>query len=219
MIGPASLRASAACSLAFLVACAGGPGPDTVEPLLPAGHPVVTAPTLQTDEAPEAGGITGVVRETLEGGGYLYALLDLAEGTRWVAGPPVPLAVGDTVSVPDMVSMGAFESPTLGRSFDELFFTGAFQKHGVVVVRPTPAAAGTFQHEGEVQEAITSGAYVYVSVDTGAEILWIAAPTTKLEPGQRIGWNGGTQMGSFTSPTLGRTFEAILFVQEVTVVG
>lgn len=215
------LRAAVAFGVAstVMVACGGGSvateRTDGVAPQLPTGHPVVEAPSL--DEARSEGpvGSTGVVLETLEGGGYTYALLDLDGVQRWVAGPPIPMEAGDTVSVPDMVSMGAFSSPSLQRSFDELFFTGGFQTTGEGQA-PTP---DDFQHHGSVTEAIVAGSYVYLAVDTGEETLWIAAPVTEVEQGARVGWNGGSLMKDFTSPSLGRTFAEIFFVEGVFILG
>jgi hypothetical protein len=158
-------------------------------------------------------GTTGVVMEALHGGGYTYARVDFDGGERWIAGPPIPLAVGDTVSVPDMMNMGGFRSESLGRHFDELFFTGGFHRAG----QDLGPVEASFQHEGSVEEIIAVGSYVYLLVDTGVENLWIAAPATEIEEGARVGWNGGSLMRNFSSPSLGRTFSEILFVAAVSV--
>ncbi len=64
--------------------------------------------------------MVGVVKETMQAGGYTYARLDLCGKERWIAGPPVPLNVGETAKVSGAFTMKGFKSPTLGRTFDEL---------------------------------------------------------------------------------------------------
>ena len=70
---------------------------------------------------------TGVVLETMDAGGYTYAHVALDDTEMWVAGPPTPLKVGDTVSLVDTMFMGPFTSPALDRSFDEIFFVMSFR--------------------------------------------------------------------------------------------
>jgi hypothetical protein len=54
---------------------------------------------------------------------YTYALLQVTSGPDvWVAGPETTLHVGDRVAVSAGMSMSAFESKTLGRRFDQIWF-------------------------------------------------------------------------------------------------
>ena len=199
-----------------LASCAGGAGTAAPAPGLPAGHPVVAARALPDDASPDL--TTGVVQETLEGGGYTYARLAVEGGERWVAGPPAPLSVGDTVSLSDMVSMGAFSSQALRRSFDPLYFTGAFRTPGgeALGAAAEPPAVRT-EHEGVVKQALRAGSYVYLEVEADGSTKWLAAPITEVREGDRVGWTGGSPMKDFSSPTLGRTFADILFVGGVVV--
>lgn len=171
----------------------------------PPGHPVTGGEGSLNGEA------TGVVLEAHDGGGYTYAKVDFQGVERWVAGPPASLAAGDTVAVLDLVNMGAFKSERLGREFDELFFTSGFRQASGVV---TPTGDG-FQHEGFVEEVIVTRSYVIALVDSGEEALWVAGPVTEVREGDRIGWNAGTLMTEFWSPSLDRTFDEILFVPRV----
>lgn len=158
-----------------------------------------------------SGGATGVVLEAHDGGGYTYARVDFEGVERWIAGPPVVLVAGDTVSVLDMVNMGRFQSEGLGREFDELFFTSGFRRAG-----PGAAPAeGGLRYEGSVEEVLVTHSYVIALVDSGEESVWIAAPVTEVHEGDRIGWNAGSLMREFWSPSLDRTFDEILFVSRV----
>ncbi len=71
------------------------------------------------------GGIlSGKVLETMESGGYTYALIENAAGKVWVACPGVKLEVGQTVKFQSGMPMQNFRSKTLDRTFDIIYFTG-----------------------------------------------------------------------------------------------
>jgi hypothetical protein len=54
--------------------------------------------------------------------------------------------------------------------------------------------------------------YTYVRLDDGAgNQVWAAVPQTQLEIGEQIALQGGTVMTNFSSKTLNRTFEFIVF--------
>jgi hypothetical protein len=209
---PTRLRTTLVSLVFLTVACAvSSEMPETAEdqePGLPAGHPVIDGPGA---EGSLSGEETGVVLETQDGGGYTYARVDFDGVERWIAGPPVVLVAGDTVSVLDMVNMGRFQSDGLGREFDELFFTSGFRRAG-----PGAAPAeGGLQYEGSVEEVLVTQSYVIALVDSGEESVWIAAPVTEIHEGDRIGWNAGSLMTGFWSPSLERSFDEILFVSRV----
>lgn len=183
---------------------------------LPEGHPDIAA-------APSQAVMTGTVKETLEGGGYTYALLDDGDREVWVAGPTTELSVGQEVALPSAMAMGKFTSKSLDRTFDELYFTDAFLDPGEVVASPQgemPAAAAeqtAANYTGTVVEAINAAGYTYINVDVDGEKVWLAAPQTPLAEGATVSWRGGMAMRNFASKTLDRTFEEILFVDAVQV--
>ncbi|MDB4928817.1 MAG: repeat-containing lipoprotein, partial [Myxococcaceae bacterium] len=91
--------------------------------------------------APAASGARrGVVRETMDSGGYTYLRVEGDGASAWVAVPVTALAVGDEVEVPAGNEMPGFHSRTLDRTFAQLTFAS-----GVRVVRggvaPAPAPA------------------------------------------------------------------------------
>jgi len=84
---------------------------------------------------------------------------------------------------------------------------------------PAPAsqaqpAANMAQAEplsGKVVETMNSGGYTYVSLENGGKKTWVAVPATVVKVGQMVTCQPGMEMKNFTSKTLNRTFESIIF--------
>lgn len=181
---------------------------------LPAGHPSI-------DQAPaaagRAAGPTGVVLETMDSGGYTYALMEIDGEEIWAAGPVTAMAVGDSVGLVGAVGMQDFTSSTLDRTFESILFVSAFGDTAGAAPAG-PAGPETFAgNSGLVTETMDAAGYTYVLVEIEGQSMWLAGPSTTVEVGQTVGWMDGMFMQDFTSGTLDRTFEAILFVQQLTV--
>ena len=202
-----SLRLGALALAVAVAACAPGETPETDRGgmALPEGHPDITSMGV-------AGSVvSGVVQETMDGGGYTFALLDTGDREIWAAGPMTALAVGDQVSLPDTLPMADFTASSVNKTFDVLYFTGAFQTGAAPQV-------GAAQFQGEVKETMDSGGYTYVLVAAGDQTLWLAGPETEVTEGTIVAWNGGMRMVNFNSRSLNRTFDEIYFVGEFVVV-
>ncbi len=76
----------------------------------------------------------------------------------------------------------------------------------------TPSEPQLAAFSGEIVEKQDVSPYTYVRLDDGAgNQLWAAIPQTPLEIGEKIALKGGSVMTNFTSKTLNRTFESIIF--------
>jgi hypothetical protein len=64
---------------------------------------------------------------------------------------------------------------------------------------------------GKVVETMNSGGYTYISLEKDGKRMWVAIPPQKVEVGQELKILPGMQMGTFTSSTLKRTFDNIIF--------
>ena len=64
---------------------------------------------------------------------------------------------------------------------------------------------------GKVVETMNSGGYTYVNLEKDGKRTWVAIPPLKVEVGQELKLMPGLQMGTFTSSTLKRTFDNIIF--------
>lgn len=78
---------------------------------------------------------------------------------------------------------------------------------------PTPAAAVLEDSSlsGKVVETMNAGGYTYVSLEKNGKKTWAAIPATEVKVGQELKLQPGVEMKMFTSKTLNRTFESIIF--------
>jgi len=180
------------------------------------GKPEHPQPYLAMFPGPD--GPFGVVLETMNAGVYTYARLSTKDAEIWMAAPSTDLAVGDTVSLAGADNMGQFTSPSLDRTFEEIYFIDQF--------RAADATVDTFQ--GTVTETVNAAGYTYALVNVGEEfrwmaasdtegpLVWLAGPETELGVGDVVRWQGGSVMREFYSSTLDRTFTEIVFVGSLT---
>jgi hypothetical protein len=64
---------------------------------------------------------------------------------------------------------------------------------------------------GVVTETMNSGGYTYLLLDRQGTKEWFAVPESLVRVGDEVQVQPGVQMGSYTSKTLGRTFDKIVF--------
>ncbi len=64
---------------------------------------------------------------------------------------------------------------------------------------------------GKIVETMNSGGYTYVCLENGGKKTWVAMPETKVKVGQSVSCKPGMAMPNFTSKTLKRTFDSIVF--------
>jgi hypothetical protein len=64
---------------------------------------------------------------------------------------------------------------------------------------------------GKVVETMIGGGYTYVNLEKDGKRTWVAIPPLQVEVGQELKLLPGLQMGTFTSRTLNRTFDGIIF--------
>jgi hypothetical protein len=103
----------------------------------PASQPQAGAPAPVTPGAPGTLAVdpgaapaptkyfVGKVLETMDAGGYTYVNVDNGTEKIWAAAPQFAVKVGEKVSVPEGMPMKDYESKTLNRKFDVVYFVGA----------------------------------------------------------------------------------------------
>ncbi|MEO8703530.1 MAG: OB-fold nucleic acid binding domain-containing protein [Kofleriaceae bacterium] len=90
-----------------------------------AGGEVTQRPPVAA-ATPADGAIAGTITQTMNAGGYTYALLEQNGKKIWIAGPETKIAVGTKVGPMTGSLMTGFRSETLARTFDEIYFVSGF---------------------------------------------------------------------------------------------
>lgn len=84
--------------------------------------------------------------------------------------------------------------------------------HGNVAQVATPS-------EGKVVSSKDASIYTYMELEgADGKRFWIAGPTTKVKVGDKVRFAESMVMEKFTSKTLNRTFDRIVFVSSASVV-
>lgn len=76
-----------------------------------------------------------------------------------------------------------------------------------------PLPAGT--HMVEVEESTDAALYTYIKVSEEDNEYWIAVPKMQVENGEKLYFSKSMVMNNFQSKTLNRTFDKILFVDDI----
>jgi hypothetical protein len=69
---------------------------------------------------------------------------------------------------------------------------------------------------GKVVETMNAGGYTYVCLEKTGKKTWVAVPEMKVAVGSTMAFRPGMSMVNFTSKTLNRTFDSIVFSEGVT---
>ncbi len=147
--------------------------------------------------------LSGRVIETMNGGGYTYALIEKNNKKDWVAVPQAKIDKGQDITFEPGHEMKNFESKTLKRKFEKIYFSAG------VVKSATPQNPALLS--GKVVETMNSGGYTYALIEKNSKKDWVAVPQTKIDKGQDIAFKPGLEMRNFESKTLKRKFEKIYF--------
>jgi hypothetical protein len=147
------------CNNEKTVAAARNPVPASTE----------SAATPAAGDMPsESGVLAGQVLETMDAGTYTYVKVRTATGEVWAAGPTATVAVGDQVKLPKGMLMTNFESPSLKRTFPEIYFVNAIEKSGTGGVPSGHTAMPTGEPGAEHSAPVMGGKAVAVGSITRA---------------------------------------------------
>ena len=76
----------------------------------------------------------------------------------------------------------------------------------------TQTAPGKPPLTGKVIKAMHAGGYSYMQVENQGKQFWVAATMMNVKRNDHVSWSDAAVMKNFTSSSLRRTFEEILFV-------
>ncbi len=137
------------------------------------GQEPVTDNPAMASPVPE-GAVRGTVLETMNSGGYTYVLIETDPDTLWVAGRQIAVQIGDTVQASQGLPMSEFESKTLNRTFDVVYFAGVMENLSAPAM-PESRPGGALPAE-------------YPSTDGSVETKAADTKVPELEPGQNIAY-------------------------------
>lgn len=101
--------------------------------------------------------ITGKVVETMDAGPYTYVQVDDGKNKIWAAAPHFKVSVGDKVIVPSAMPMRDFESKTLKRTFDLVYFAQTIEIVGRGAAGDKAAAAHASADQGAAPGMLDHG--------------------------------------------------------------
>lgn len=88
----------------------------------------------------------------------------------------------------------------------------ACSKKEEVAAAGQAAAIPATPNSGKVLQILQAGGYTYAEVESPNGRIWIAGGPIEVKEGDAVQWGDYALMQNFTSKSLGRTFEQILFV-------
>ena len=93
----------------------------------------------------------------------------------------------------------------------------AGQAHVVSSQAETPQVAVEASNllAGTVVETLKAGGYTYVCIENNGQTSWAATRGTRIEVGEEVKIASGSVMTNFTSESLGRTFDTIIFTNAI----
>jgi len=69
--------------------------------------------------------------------------------------------------------------------------------------------------KGSVTETMNAGGYTYLCLEKDGQKKWAAIPESQVKVGDEVEISQGMVMSNFTSKSLNRTFDAIIFSQGI----
>ncbi len=73
----------------------------------------------------------------------------------------------------------------------------------------------TTAHKAKVEEVLEAKSYTYLRLSENGNDYWIAITKRPMETGETVYFDKGLKMENFKSADLNRTFESVLFVQDI----
>jgi len=127
------------------------PAPQATAPA-PATATATPAMTSAPAGQSSAKFFTGKVIETMNAGGYTYVQVDNGTEKIWAAAPQFEAKVGEKVNVPEGMPMKDYESKTLNRKFDVVYFVGAIGKGDQMPTTAAPTGASAPAEQTQLPE-------------------------------------------------------------------
>ena len=180
-----------------------------------------------------AGVHTAVVQEVLQANQYTYLHVKDGDKDPWLAVAKMEAKVGDTYYYKDGLQMNDFNSKELNRTFKEILFVDNVSttpnlpdKKAAAPVAPAnemasmnpnmaPTTMIATDHTVKALEVLQTTQYTYIRAKEGEKELWLAATKMEASVGKTYYFRGGLPMSNFASKELKRTFDVVLFLDNI----
>jgi hypothetical protein len=139
--------APALSGLALAAALAAGPLLAATETKPAPSHPSQAAP------AEDPLSVKGTVLESMDAGAYTYLKLKTEGGEVWAAVARTSVKAGTDVTIVGISRMDGFESKTLGRTFDRIWFGALAGDGGAMAARHAAASTAPAERTVKVDKA------------------------------------------------------------------
>lgn len=181
-----------------------------------------------------------IVNEVLQTSQYTYLHVKDGSAEPWLAVTKMEANVGETYYFKDGLPMKDFQSKELNRTFSEVLFLDNISKDPNLTVNAVPpvssdlangsmdAASGMNQgmetnasptssdaHIIISEEVLQTSQYTYIRGKEGNKDLWLAAKKMDAKVGETYYFTGGLPMIKFESKELKRTFDEVLFLDNI----
>ncbi len=82
-------------------------------------------------------------------------------------------------------------------------------------VQMPPEVAKQVLHSAIIRDTMNSAGYTYMEVEESGKKFWVAVPQTKVKVGDHVSFPDGSWMNQFQSKSLNKTFDKILFINNI----
>jgi hypothetical protein len=184
-----------------------------------------------------------LIEEVLQTNQYTYLRVKESDAENWLAVSKMIVKPGETYYYKDGLLMNDFESKELNRTFKKILFLNDLSGNPASLrntsndlslnqnTSSAPPMTGSAPEEGTEQaettttpgehtivaeEVLQTSKYTYIRGKENNEDIWLAVTKMEAFAGNTYFFKGGMIMTDFTSKELKKTFNKILFVDNIT---
>jgi len=190
-------------------------------------------------KAASAGMHAAIVQEVLQANQYTYLRVKENDQESWLAVPKMEASANETYYYKDGLVMTDFVSKDLNKTFSQIVFLDKISKspeaQESVQAASSPAPAIVADAAAETpkmgsdhaaaqpasvrkviaREVVQASNYTYLRAEENGSELWLAVSKMDASSGKTYFFKGGLVMRNFESKELKKTFDEILFVDNI----
>lgn len=134
----------------------------------------------------------------------------------FLAQSPVNAEINDGIG--HKMGQSSKNTPAMGANHPPVGNMGSMQMGKGTMPSSMPKMPEGPKKQGKVIEVTSGAGYSYMLIDAGGQQFWIAGTQITAKVGDVVSYIENVTMNNFTSKTLNRTFDRIIFASTVAVV-